>query len=462
MNESGILSELARRDTDRIRKYREMLDFYHGKQWLGRERYGEKRLTFNYARVFIDKVTSYLMSGMKFAVETEENSSQARERAKRAEAALREVYEENNLEQLDFETEIDCAILGDAGYKVLWDAAAKKVRITAPDVQGIYVWWRGDDVSRVWKVAVKYVLSAEEIEYLYQVKPRDTRATLVEIWTDDGLELYLDDVLIERKPNPYGWIPFVIFPNLREPKEFWGVSDLTQVIEPQKELNRALSQLSRILELSGNPIAVLENVEESQDIAVRPGAVWNIPEDARAYLLDLLQGGGVRLHIDYIDVLYRILHDVSESPRAAFGGVGRDLSGVAMQIELYPLWQKVKRKRLIRSTVYRKRSEMVLRLLEKYRGEQFGGCAVRVVWEPSLPQDKSRLVADEQALVQTGIHSRRRAMDELGVKDPEGEFNHWLEEREAILRMNKRLNARTGRGGASERALEPRADGVEE
>ncbi len=108
-------------------------------------------------------------------------------------------------------------------------------------------------------------------------------------------------------------------------------------MEPQRELNRAMSQLSRILELSGNPIAVLENVEESEDIAVRPGAVWNIPEDAKAYLLDLLQGGGVRLHIDYINLLYRILHDISESPRAAFGGTERDLSGVALEIELQPL-----------------------------------------------------------------------------------------------------------------------------
>ena len=76
---------------------------------------------------------------------------------------------------------------------------------------------------------------------------------------------------------------------------------MLQIMEPQRELNRAISQLSKILELSGNPIAVLENVEESEDIAVRPGAVWNIPEDAKAYLLDLLQGGGVSLHIDYIN-----------------------------------------------------------------------------------------------------------------------------------------------------------------
>jgi hypothetical protein len=98
-----------------------------------------------------------------------------------------------------------------------------------------------------------------------------------------------------------------------------------------------MSQLSRILELSGNPIAVLENVEESEDIAVKPGAVWNIPDEAKAYLLDLLQGGGVSLHINYIDLLYRTLHDVAEAPRAAFGGTSRDLSGVALEIELQPL-----------------------------------------------------------------------------------------------------------------------------
>jgi len=358
MNETSIPMQLIHRDLDRIRKYKELLDFYQGKHWEGRDRRGEKRLTFNYAKVFVDKVTSYLMSGVNFAVDAVEDSDEAQAVAQRAEAALYQVYESNNLEQLDLETEIDCAILADACYKVIWDQETQRVRVTAPDIQGIYAWWLGDDASRVWRVASKYSLSAEETELLYKVKPKAKTATIVEVWTEWDFELYLDNVLQEKKPNPYG-IPFIIYPNLREPKKFWGISDLTQIMESQRELNRAMSQLSRILELSGNPIAVLENVEESEDIAVRPGAVWNIPEDAKAYLLDLLQGGGVRLHIDYINLLYRTLHDISESPRAAFGGAERDLSGVAMELELHPLLQKVRRKRLIRTAVYNRRNEMV-------------------------------------------------------------------------------------------------------
>jgi len=427
-----IPQQVARMDLDRLKAYRENLDFYNGLQWPGFPRPRERRLTFNYARVFVDKVTSYIMSGLDFAVDPA--SPAERDKAKRAEEALYKEYETNNLDQLDFDTEIDAAILGDGCFKVTWDSREKRVRVSAPDVQGIYVWWLGDDINRIWRVASRYRLSTDEIGLLYGVKSPNARkeSTMVEVWTERKFELWIDDILFERKANPYGFIPFLIYPNLREPKRFWGVSDIPALMEPSRELNRALSQLSLILELSGNPIAVLENIENAEDISVRPGAIWEIPEQARAYLLDLLQGGGIKLHVDYIDLLYRTLHDLSESPRTAFGDNQRGLSGIALEMELHPLLQKVKRKRTIRTAVYRRRSEMILKLREKMTGESFGDYRTRIIWGPVLPQDRSRTVRDEEILVGAGIHSRRRAMDELGIEDADTEFDRWLEETERI------------------------------
>ncbi|GAI27686.1 unnamed protein product [marine sediment metagenome] len=212
MNEAFIPTQLARKDMDRVKNYKELLDFYHGIHWEGRAIRGEKRLTFNYAKVLIDKVTSYLMSGINFAVDAIEDSDEARARAQRAEAALYRVYEDNNLEQLDFETEIDCAILGDACYKVIWDQETKSVRVTAPDIQGIYAWWVGDDTSRVWRVASKYNLTTEEAEMLHGITPKAKTATVVELWTNTDFELWLDSALVDKKPNPYGFIPFLIYP----------------------------------------------------------------------------------------------------------------------------------------------------------------------------------------------------------------------------------------------------------
>ena len=142
------------------------------------------------------------------------------------------------------------------------------------------------------------------------------------------------------------------------------------------------------------------------------------------------------------------------------GGTSRDLSGVALEIELQPLLQKVWRKRLIRTAAFRRRNRLILKLLEKYKNQDFGSYRLDVVWSPVLPRDLARLVASEQTLVQNGIHSRRRAMSEIGIKDPDKEFAGWLEEREAILRMNQQLNTRTSRGGTRERVNQPQTEDI--
>jgi hypothetical protein len=316
---------------------------------------------------------------------------------------------------------------------VTWDAQQERVRVTSPDVQGLYAWWVGDDLSRVWRAASRYRLSHEDAESLYgaQAVGRKEEVAVLEVWTETGFELWVEELLVEARPNPYGFIPFVIFPNLREPKQFWGASDIPILMEPARELNRALSQLSAILELSGNPIAVLEGVEEAHDIAVQPGAVWEVPERAKAYLLDLLQGGGVKLHTDYIELLYRAIHDLSETPRISFGDNPRSLSGVALEMEMHPLLQRIHRKRLIRAAAYRQRIEMMLRILEQRTGTGYGPLRVSITWGPVLPQDRMRLVQQEKALVESGLHSRRSAMETLGVEDPQGELERIREEGKA-------------------------------
>ncbi len=423
--EPPLPAQLRRMDEDRLRRYRENLDFYQGRQWLGRARRGERRLTLNYARAFAEKVTGYLLNGQTIQVEARDGvSPEARDRARTAERALRDAESANALVQLDFETELDCAVLGDAAYKVTWDGEA--ARVTAPDVQGIFAWREPGDPSRLTALASQYALGTPGLATANSGTPA---TTVTEYWTAAVFELWRGDELSERIANPYGFIPFVVFPNLREPKEPWGASDIPPLVEPNRELNRAFSQLSQILELSGNPIAVLEGVTGSQDIAVEPGAVWEVPEKARAYLLDLLQGGGVALHTSYIDLVYRALHDLGESPRTAFGHNPQGLSGVALNTELDPVAKKVARKQRIRTAVYERRATMILRLLNQYSGLEIEGLRPVMHWGPVLPIDRSRVVADERLLVDAGIHSRRTAAALLGADDPEAEWERVKEER---------------------------------
>ncbi|MGE3961143.1 MAG: phage portal protein [Dehalococcoidia bacterium] len=362
---------LAQRDTDRLQRYREYLDYHEGRRGApaATRRSRERTLVFNYARSIVEKGAAYLVTEHRPVV-TAAPSAEVRADAERI---LRDAWDANDLARLDVETEVDAAVLGDGAYKVTWDDEDGRVLVSAPDVQGLFAWWAGDDVRRLRRVASRYEVDGVEV---------------IESWTPDRFELWSDGERVEERENPYRAIPFVLYPNLPRPIQFWGMSDIEPLREPLEELNRAFTQLSRILELSGNPIAVLENVEEARDIAVQPGAVWEVPEQARAYLLDLLQGGGVRLHVEYVDLVYRALHDLSEVPRVAFGEGRTTQSGVALRVELDPLIRRVARKRLIRTAAMRRRDRLILAIAGHHLGRSFDGVDTTIEWSPVIPAEQ--------------------------------------------------------------------------
>jgi hypothetical protein len=102
---------------------------------------------------------------------------------------------------------------------------------------------------------------------------------------------------------------------------------------------------------------------------------------------------------------------------------------------MQPLYQRIHRKRLIRTAAYRRRNELILRLLEQFTGRRFLH-RQRIIWGGVTPRDESRRVADLAVMVDRGLRSRRGVMDELGVEDAEAEFARWLEE-QARLAQNQ-------------------------
>lgn len=394
---------------ERIANYKRNLDFYNGQQWPARRdrRRDRNNLTLNYARAIVKKIAAYVMQGRSVNVEPTSDDPTAITAAALAEAAIAAIHAANHADRLDYDTEIDTAVLGDGAYKITWSPEQSRVRITAPDVQGIYAWPLSDDLTEFSRVCHRYQLTTGD-------KPID----VIEDWTAALFDLHIDGKLTSSSPNPYGFIPFVIYPNESQPKRWYGVSDIEEIREPCDALNRQVTRIDKILAVSGNPIAVLEGVQQSEDIAAVPGAVWEIPEGAKAYLLDLLRGGGVRLHIDYVDLLRNTLQDLAETPRTAFGDTDRDLSGIALRIQLQPLLQKVDRKRLIRTAAYVRRTEMAFALLKQFAGEDHTTAGEIVVnWEPATPGDRTEAIANEAAMLASGIAARRTAIARLGEVD---------------------------------------------
>jgi hypothetical protein len=267
------------------------------------------------------------------------------------------------------------------------------VRIVPVDVQTLFVESAPDDVRRMRVVRQVRVVPRTAAEVTYNVAliaGTTENVTVVEEWSDAAYRVLVDDVPVQDGPNPYGFIPYVIFPNTPRPHEFWGVSDLADILEVNRALDRRLSILAQILELSGNPVTVLENVTGAQGVNVAPGALWELPENSKAYLLDLLAGGSVEQHLRYIEALYRIMDDLGEMPRMSFGEAGQARSGIALTVQLQPVVQKTNRKRLIWSAAVQRRAEFSLRLLLQHHALDLGPYTLddfplRAVWAPVIP-----------------------------------------------------------------------------
>jgi hypothetical protein len=425
------------RDIERMNRYRTYLDFYGGQQWTGRRRAGETRLTFNYARTLIQKSASYLFPRpVTFNVIADGDGQE--EAVERAERALNGVYARHDQHTIDFQSALDSAVLGDGAFKVTWSAQRAAPLVVPVDPATLWAWWEPDNPNEVYRVVQRYTIAANEAGRIFpgvrvpEPWASNEQLVVVEDWDAERYTITLAGEEVFDHPNPYGFIPYVIYPNIARPHEFWGASDLEDLVDVCCELNQRMTTLSRILHVAGYPITVLENVTGSDGIRAEAGAIWELPEDSKAYLLDML-GSGVGLHIDYVNLLYRQLHDLSETPRTAFGDAGRALSGVALEVEIQPLIQKVMRKRRVWDAVYRKRNAMILALLEQYDGLNIDGLRrTEAVWGEVLPSDREVLVRSEAQLVAAGIHSHHQAMTHLGDTDPDRTWSEILVERSVL------------------------------
>src|SRR3972149_6884348 len=64
----AVVQALGRLDVERLRRYRENLAFFEGRQWAGQARRRERRLVFNYTRAVIEKAAAFTLRGVKSVI----------------------------------------------------------------------------------------------------------------------------------------------------------------------------------------------------------------------------------------------------------------------------------------------------------------------------------------------------------------------------------------------------------
>ena len=345
----------------RLNRYSLNWAMYLGHHWGYRREQGEMQIAVNYYRAFNDYLSRFTFgNGIHF------RSPKATEAI--VPDRLERIWEvDNDKMRVLLEIGQQGGITGDVFIKIAYeepwqDSAghfhAGRVRLLPMNSSFCFPEFHPHDRTRLLRFKQKYRFWGTSLEGTRQV------FTYTEILTDDVIEEYVNDELIDSRPNPLGLIPVVHIPNVPVSGSPWGLSDAHDIITINRAYNEISTDVADIINYHASPVTVIVGAKASN---LEKGAkkVWGgLPKDAQVFNLE---GGaqGIDGALKYLELLKRSMHEVMNIPETALGQVQAisNTSGVALSIQYQPLMNRYSQKVAQYGKGIEKVNELALRTL---------------------------------------------------------------------------------------------------
>lgn len=326
----------------RLNRYSLNWAMYLGHHYAYKREAGEPQVVLNYYRTMVDFLNRFTFSkGVHFRS------------AKATEAIipdrLERVWErDNNKMQVLLEMGQQGGVSGDCFVKVAYEEPWKdsinrehpgRVRILPLNASFCFPEFHPHDRTRLLRMKLKYRFWGTSMEGTRQV------FTYTEIITDDVIEEYINDEMIDQRANPLGTIPVVFIPNIPVSGSPWGLSDAQDIIAINRQYNEIATDLADIVNYHAAPVTVVIGAKTA-NLEKGPKKVWGgLPKDSQVFNLEGgFQGldGGLR----YLEMLKRSMHEIMGIPETALGQVQAisNTSGVALSMQYQPLMNRYSQK----------------------------------------------------------------------------------------------------------------------
>jgi len=424
----------------RLNRYSLNWAMYLGHHWGYRRESGEAQIAVNYYRAFNDYLARFTFGkGIYF------RSPKATEAI--IPDRLQRVWEvDNDKMRVLLEMAQQGGITGDCFVKVAYEEAwtdaigrihPGRVRILPMNSAFAFPEFHPHDRNRLLRFKQKYRFWGTSLEGTRQV------FTYTEILTDDIIEEYINDELIDSRPNPLGTIPIVHIANVPVAGSPWGLADCHDIITINRAYNEISTDVADIINYHASPVTVIVGAKASN---LEKGAkkVWGgLPKDAQVFNLE---GGasGIEGALKYLELLKRSMHEMMNIPETALGQVQAisNTSGVALSIQYQPLMNRYSQKVAQYGIGIEKINELILLNLAVKEPETFvynpdedGPIKPEqlvkldindpltyqnhVQFPSPLPLDKLIVLNEIQTKLGMGLESKEGALRQLGEEFPE-------------------------------------------
>ena len=473
----------------RLNRYSLNWAMYLGHHWSYRRQTGETQLVLNYYRAFSDFIINFTFGkGVNFRSPKETEAI--------VPDLLERVWEvDNNKATVLWEIGQQGTVSGDCFIKVAYeesytDPAGRthpgRVRVLPLNSSFAFPEFHPHDRERLVRFKLKYRFWGTSLEGTRQV------FTYTEILTDDIIEEYINDELIDSRPNPLGTIPVIHIANVRISGSPWGLSDCNDIININRAYNETATDIADIVNYHAAPVTVIIGAKASQ---LEKGAnkVWGgLPKDAR---VENLEGGaqGLKGAMDFLAMLKKSMHEMIGVPETALGQAQpiSNTSGVALSIQFQPLMNRYHQKIVQYAHGLERVNELILLNLALKEPDALN-------WDPNastvplkqgqvskldvndpitfrsyvhfpqpLPLDKLIAINEVQSMLSLGLESKEGALRILGEEFPIEKLSEIRQElqdeamadgalkliqtqiEQDIMALTGSIPAQTGPGGSS-------------
>jgi hypothetical protein len=432
----------------RLNRYATNWAFYLGHHWAHQRPAGEPQLTFNFVRALADFLVDFQF-GKGIAFRTPEATEAI------VPNILRRVWEEDN-DKATLLNEIGQlgGVCGDVFIKVAYEEPyvdvigrlhPGRVRLLPLNPSFCFPEYHPHDRDRLIRFKLKYRFWGTSLEGTRQV------FTYVELITDEEIQEFVNDELIDVRPNPIGRIPVAQVRNLAISSSPWGLSDIQEITGLQREFNEKATELSDIINYTAAPVTVITGAKAS-NLEKGPKKVWSIPvKDAKVQ--NLTGDADIGGTLAYLELIKRTMHELTGVPETALGQEQpvSNTSGVALAILYLPLMFRYNRKVANYTKGIKDSNELIMLTIvvkepQTLLYDPTSGIPLRpdnyaqldpadpltyksdVHWPPPLPIDVMLKLQEISEKMAIGIESKIGALRELGEEMPETKMREIFEE----------------------------------
>ena len=432
----------------RLNRYSAAWAWYLGHHWSHRREQGENNVTMNYVKTMSDFITNFCFGkGIQFKV-PEQNEAIIPQ-------LLHEVWDNhNNKHYLLWQMGQLASITGDCFVKVAFDEPYAdgvglqhpgRVRILPLNPAHCFPEYHPHDRERLIRFKLKY--------RFWGTSPEGTRQvyTFTEILTDNTVQQFINDELIDEYENPIGVVPIVHIPNITITSSPWGQSDIWDIIQLNRELNEKMTEISDIINYHAAPVTIITGAKASQ-LERGPKKVWaGLPKEAQVFNLE--SRGEMSGAIEYVQMIKRAMHEITGVPETALGQFQpvSNTSGVALAIQYQPLMNRYQMKKIHFTQGLEKLNEIIIKtcavfipelliynpsqtampepdMLTQLDPNDPNTYKTTIHWPDPLPVDALIKLNEVQAKMALGIESKKGALRALGEEFPNEKMIEVFEE----------------------------------